>query len=106
MHSAPGGTTAPGHRPALTGEDGRPRPGGPGEVAADDAARWEAVAQVRRDRPGWVVIWSALSGELQARPLLRAPRGTVAAGTTPDQITAQMDAIRQAAPRPRHIASA
>jgi hypothetical protein len=70
--------------------------GGPG---TDESARWEAVARVRADHPGWVVIWSRLSGEFQARPLFRAPKGTVAAGPTPETLIAQMTAIQAAAPR-------
>jgi hypothetical protein len=70
---------------------------GPEETAADDKACWAAAAQVRRDHPRWVVIWAARKGEFQGRPLFRARQGTVATGTTPDELTAQMDAIRQAA---------
>lgn len=40
-----------------------------------------------------------LRGEFQARPLFRAPRGTVAVGATPGELIAQMTAIRAAAPR-------
>jgi hypothetical protein len=64
-----------------------------------DAARREAAAQIRRDHPDWVVIWSPLSGEFQARPLFPAPRDTVATGLTPGQLTTRMQAIRPAAPR-------
>ena len=54
---------------------------------------------VRREHPGWVIIWSALSNEYQARPLFRVPRGTVATGAIPEELTARMDEIRRAAPR-------
>lgn len=70
-----------------------------GGLAGDEAARWAAVARVRADHPRWVVIWSSLRGEFQARPLFRAPRDTVAAGLTPEDLVAQMTAIRAAAPR-------
>jgi hypothetical protein len=69
-----------------------------GGLASDEAARWEAVALVRADHPGWVVIWSRLSGEFQARPLFRAPKDTVASGPTPADLIAQMNAIQAAAP--------
>ncbi len=69
--------------------------GGP---ASDEAARWGAAARVRADHPGWVVIWSRLSREFQARPLFRAPKGTVAVGPTPETLIAQMTAIQAAAP--------
>jgi hypothetical protein len=65
----------------------------------DEAACWEAAKQVRRDHPGWVVIWSARKGEYQARPTFRAPRGTVARAAIPEELTAQMDPIGQAARR-------
>jgi hypothetical protein len=68
--------------------------GGPG---TDEAARWEAAAQVRADHPGWVVIWAQLRGEFQARPLFRAPRGTVATGQTPADLIARMTTIQAAA---------
>jgi hypothetical protein len=64
----------------------------------DQALQWEAAAQVRADHPDWVVIWAQLRGEFQARPLFRAPRGTVAAGRTPADLVAQMNAIKAAAP--------
>jgi hypothetical protein len=71
----------------------------PREAGDDDAARSADAAQIRREHPRWVVIWVARKGEFQARPLFRAPRGTVAVGVTPDELTAQMDAIWRAAPR-------
>ena len=67
------------------------------ESTDDDAIRWEAAAQVRREHPRWVVIWAARKGEFQARPLFRVPPGTVATGATPEALTAQMDEIQQAA---------
>jgi hypothetical protein len=63
----------------------------------DDAACWEAAARVRRQRPGWVVIWVARKGQYQARPLFRAAPGTVATAVTPEGLTAQMETIQQAA---------
>jgi hypothetical protein len=70
-------------------------------TAAEETACWETAGQIRRERPGWVVIWVARKGQYQARPLFRAPRDTVAAAATPEGLTAQMDAVQQAArPRP------
>jgi hypothetical protein len=78
-------------------------PGSPGPdppaAADDEAARWKTAAQIRREHPRWVVIWSQLRGEFQARPLFGAPRGTVAVGPTPDDLIAQMNTIQAAAPR-------
>lgn len=86
MQPAPAGSTAPGRRLTQAGQGG-----------ADDTARWEAAAQIRGERPGWVVIWVARKGEFQARPLFRARPGTVATAATPKGLTAQMDSIEQAA---------
>jgi hypothetical protein len=72
-------------------------------VVADDAgeaARHEAAAALRKQRPGWVVIWLARKGEFRARPLFRVPPNTVAIGANTEELTAQMDEIQQAAGRP------
>lgn len=74
------------------------------ETAADEAARWAVAAQIRRDHPGWVVIWVAHKGEYRARPLFRAPPGTVASATTPGELVTRMDEIQQAAGRPKRPA--
>jgi hypothetical protein len=80
-------------------------PGSDATAAPDaNASRWEAAAQIRREHPGWVVIWVARKGEYQARPLFRARRGTVAAAATRQELTAQMEAIRRAAPRRPRLA--
>jgi hypothetical protein len=68
--------------------------------AENEAARWEAAARVRQERPGWVVIWLERKGEFRARPLFRAPPNTVATGGTPEELTVQMDEIEQSAGRP------
>ena len=75
-------------------------PGGQ-SAAADDAGRRRAAARIRREHPGWVVIWAARAGRYSAYPLFRAPRGTVATAATPDELAAQMDQIQQAARSPR-----
>jgi|SRR5450755_3464190 hypothetical protein len=71
----------------------------PNLVNDDGQARWEAAAQIRREHPRWVVIWSAMRAGFQARPLFRAPRGTVVAGATPEQRTSRMNAVELAALR-------
>ena len=70
-----------------------------GEVmtsAAYSAARQEAAAQIRRDNPRWVVIWSARKSEYQARPLFRA--NCVVTAATPQELTERMSQVRQASP--------
>ena len=74
-------------------------PGDPGTVSDDDARR-RAAAQIRRRRADWVVIWAAPAGRFRAWPLFRAPRGTSLTAQTPEQMSAQMDQVEQAARRP------
>jgi hypothetical protein len=65
-----------------------------------EAARWEAVAQIRRARPRkWVVIWAPRKGGCQARPRFPAPPGTVATGATAQQFTGAMNTVDLAARR-------
>ena len=61
----------------------------------DEAGHWRTAARIRRERPGWVVIWLASVGRSRAYPLLRAPRGTVLTAATPEELAAQMDRIQQ-----------
>jgi hypothetical protein len=68
-----------------------------GQSAADEAGHLRAAARIRREHPGWVVIWVARTGRYHAYPLFRAPRGTALAAATPDELAAQMDQIQQAA---------
>jgi hypothetical protein len=74
-----------------------------GDAPGDEASRQEATAQLRREHPGWVIIWSARKGEYQARPLFRAPPETVAAAPAPEALTSQVGnpaTHRQARPQP------
>ena len=49
----------------------------PAAVGVDDAGRWREAAQLRRDHPGWVVVWLAPAGEFHAyRRLPGARRDT------------------------------
>jgi hypothetical protein len=82
------------------------RPGKTTSADDDDQARWASAAQVRKERPGWVVIWLARKREFRARPLFRAPADTVAAGATPEELTARMEEIQRAASRLKHPARA
>jgi hypothetical protein len=75
-------------------------PGGPGLAADDDAARRQAAAQIRDQRPGWIVIWAAPMGRYRAYPLFRAPRDTCLTAQTLTEMIAQMDQVEQTARRP------
>jgi len=61
----------------------------------EDAGRWEAVRQLRRERPRWVIIWAAQIGKYRAYPLFRARRGLVVTAETKDETAAQMDQIER-----------
>ncbi len=93
MDDPPGAVTAgrpgavpPGRDTADAADSHERVPGG--TAGPDRQARWQAAAQIRRDRPGWVVSWSDAAGQYRAWPLFRAPRGTIATAATPGEITA------------------
>lgn len=74
---------------------------GPEFPADDESRHWQAAAEIRRQHPRWVTIWVARAGHYRAWPLFRAPRGTSLTAQAPEELTAQMDQIEQAAPPPR-----
>jgi hypothetical protein len=65
--------------------------------AGDESRHQQAAAQIRRQHPRWVSIWVARTGHYRAWPLFRAPRGTSLTAQTPEELTAQLDQIEQAA---------
>jgi hypothetical protein len=67
----------------------------------EDAARWQAAKQLRQQRPGWVVIWLARTGQFRAYPLFTARPGTTLAAKTPEELGTLMDHAEQAARRPK-----
>jgi hypothetical protein len=76
-----------------------PAPGAP-PTAADDAGRWREAARLRRDHPGWVVLWLAPAGEFRAyRRLPGTRRDTALAAATPGDLAAQITQAQQAARR-------
>jgi hypothetical protein len=72
---------------------------GSGDPVDDSESRRRAAAEIRRQHPGFVVIWAAGLGKFRAWPLIRAPRGTVLTAETPGDMAAQMERIEQAAAR-------
>jgi hypothetical protein len=74
---------------------------GPGLPADDETARWQAVADIRREHPEWVTIWVARSSRYRAWPLFRAPRRTSLTAQAPDELAQQMDQVEQHARRPQ-----
>jgi len=85
--------------PDMTAADPRPEAEDEGrrQAAADDEGWRQAAARIRREHPGFVVIWVARLGKFRAWPLIRAPRGTVLTAETPDEMAAQMAGLEQAA---------
>ncbi len=78
-----------------------PLAAGSGGAGDEDESRRRAAAEIRRQHPGFVVIWAASLGRFRAWPLIRAPRGTVLTAQTPGELTAQMEWLEQAARSPR-----
>jgi S-adenosyl methyltransferase len=67
----------------------------------DDAGRWRAARQLRRERPRWVIIWVAETRRYGAYPLFRTRRGLVVTAATAQEAAVQIDQIEQAARSPR-----
>ena len=75
-------------------------PGGGASWSAEDDACWREAARLRREYPGWIVIWLASAGQYRAyRRLPRARRDTTLSAATPEELAAQMtEAERARAP--------
>jgi hypothetical protein len=43
-------------------------------AAEGDEERWREAAQLRRDHPGWVIVWLAPSRQFKAYPLYQGQR--------------------------------
>jgi hypothetical protein len=89
-------------------EDANPTSGGSDMTDAEqDADNVRAAIELRRQRPRWVIVWSAPLRRFSAGPLFRAPRGTDLTASTISELTALMDhaeqAARQLQARSRHI---
>jgi hypothetical protein len=67
----------------------------------DETARWQDAKQLRQQRPAWLVIWLAQTGQFRAYPLFRARPRTVLTAPTTGELAAQRDHAEQAASRPR-----
>ena len=83
----------------MTGSIPNPRDAAPD--TEQDAEHVQATARPRRQRAGWVVVWSAPMRRYTASPLFRAPRGTHLTAAAPDELAALMDQVEQSVCRPR-----
>ena len=74
--------------------------GGRQPSADDDAGRWQEVARLRGEHPGWAIVWVALAGEFHAYKRLRgARRDTELAAATAEDLAAQIGRAEQATAR-------
>ncbi|HTS95777.1 MAG TPA: hypothetical protein VMI33_04085 [Streptosporangiaceae bacterium] len=94
-HEAEAGGEEPGRR---AGVPPRPRRG---TDPADDANCWREATRLRREHPGWVVLWLDRTREYRAYRLTRARCDSVLTAGTPADLVAQISAAEQAARAPR-----
>ena len=79
---------------------GPPRPGGGATDQGDDARRWREAAQLRRDHPGWVVLWLDRTREFRAYRLRQGRHDSVLTAGTPADLVAQIGEAERAARTP------
>jgi hypothetical protein len=73
------------------GDHARPRPGGGGPSdQGDDARCWREAARLRREHPGWVVLWLDRTREFRAYRLRQARHDSVLTAGTPADLVAQI----------------
>lgn len=70
-------------------------------MSGNDQARWRAAKQLRREKPGWLVIWVAQAGRFHAYPLTGPRKSIPLTGQTTDDLAARIDQAEQAARQPR-----
>jgi hypothetical protein len=78
----------------------RPRPGGGASDQGDDARCWREVARLRRDHPGWVVLWLDRTREFRAYRLRQARHDSVLTAGTPADLVAQIGEAERAIRNP------
>jgi hypothetical protein len=66
-------------------------------IPDDDDTRWRAAKQLRRERPGWLVIWVARAGRFHGYRLTGPRQGAPLTGQTTDDLAARIDQAEQAA---------
>ena len=67
--------------------------------ADDDAACWREAARLRREHPGWIVLWLSRIGQYRAYKLTRGRRETTLTADTPAALAEQIRRAEQAAAR-------
>jgi hypothetical protein len=66
----------------------------PGDPAEDDRRRWDEAKRLRREHPGWVIIWLAPASEFRA--YVRLPGARRDTALSADAAEALADLIAQA----------
>jgi hypothetical protein len=69
--------------------------------AEQDTENVQAAMELGRQRPGWVVVWSAPLQRFSGGPLFSAPRGTDLTAPTISELAALMDQVEQTPRSPR-----
>lgn len=64
-----------------------------------DAACWRQAAQIRQDRPRWVVIWVARESLYRAYPKFGTRHAAAVSAESPDDLIAAMDQVERRARR-------
>ena len=78
-------------------------PGRDEVILTTDAGRWQEAARLRREHPGWTVVWLAPDGEFHAyRRLPGTRRDTALAAATAAGLADQITRAEQAAATARH----
>jgi hypothetical protein len=74
-----------------------PRHGDQHPSAQDDPWCWQQAELLRREHPGWVIIWQTLAAEFRAYGRLPgARRGTALVAGTPTRLAALIGQVEQA----------
>jgi hypothetical protein len=79
------------------GDQVRPsHPGGGARDQGDDARCWREAARLRREHPGWVVLWLDRTREFRAYRLRQARHDSVLTARTPADLSAQIGEAERA----------
>jgi hypothetical protein len=65
------------------------------DMAYDDADCWKEAARLRREHPGWVVIWLASTREYRAYRLSQARRDIALTAQVPEGLETQIRQVER-----------
>jgi hypothetical protein len=87
-------------QPGSDHEADRDQFGPSASAEGDDARCWREAARLRREHPGWVVLWLGRTSEYRAYRLSGARRDSVLTAATPAGLVAQMGEAERAVRTP------